>query len=476
MTALRRASCRVPQTPSGRLFRVTMALLLATTALGVWTAAAPAALPPIYHVYEIVLENESASTTFGPASPAPYLSKTLRAEGAYLPNYYGVGHESNDNYIAMISGQAPNAETQSDCQTYGDFPVNATGSFGQAQGAGCLYPSSVPTIASQFGSAGLTWRDYNESMGADPARESAVCGHPGVGSRDNTQSATTTDGYAARHDPFVYFHSIIDDTALCDTHVVNLDALPQDLANPDAPNYAFVTPDLCDDGHDASCAGGRPGGLAAADSFLRTWVPRITGSPGFRRGGGLLIITFDEAATSDTRACCGEIPGPGSPLPGINGPGGGDVGAVLLSPYIAPGTVSMQPYNHYSMLRSVEDLFRLGHIGYAALPGGRSLGSDVFACAPSAVPVAGAGKLPAGSEIQHVRLLRRGGVTQLTLASVGNSALRVLVSTPHRRATVIRRSLVPCRGYAVPLPAGHHHVVSVTASAGGGSQGIALHY
>ena len=60
-------------------------------------------------MFIIVLENESASTTFGPTSPAPYLSKTLTAQGAYLPNYYGTGHDSNDNYISMISGQAPNA-------------------------------------------------------------------------------------------------------------------------------------------------------------------------------------------------------------------------------------------------------------------------------------------------------------------------------------------------------------------------------
>ena len=78
-----------------------------------------------------------------------------------------------------------------------------------------------------------------------------------------------------------------------------------------------------------------------------------------------MIITFDEAATSDTSSCCGEIPGPDSPEPGVNGPGGGDVGAVLLSPCIAPGTVSTVPYNHYTMLRSVEDIFGLPHLGYA---------------------------------------------------------------------------------------------------------------
>jgi hypothetical protein len=355
----------------------------ATVALGLagLTTATPAsaALPPIGHVFIIVLENESASTTFGPGSPAPYLSGTLRAQGAYLPNYYGIGHESNDNYIAMVSGQAPSAQNQADCEFYDDLLPGTIGPGGQAQGSGCIYPSDVQTIGDQLAASGLTWRDYNESMGADSSREASECGHPGVNSVDNTQKATATDSYATRHNPFVYFHSIIDDTAVCNSHVVNLDLLPRDLATAaTTPNYVFITPDLCDDGHDSPCANGQPGGLAQADTFLRQWVPQITSSPAFVQQHGLLIITFDEAATSDATACCGEIPGPNSPSPGINGPGGGDIGAVALSPCIAPGTVSTTPYNHYTMLRSVEDMFGLPHLGYAGLSGETSFGSDVF--------------------------------------------------------------------------------------------------
>jgi hypothetical protein len=346
---------------------------------GVSASAAQAALPAIRHVFVIVLENESAATTFGASSPAPYLSKQLTAAGAYLPRYYAVGHQSNANYIAMISGQAPNVENQADCPLFADFTSTEVGAFGQNEGIGCVYPPDVPTIAGQLTAAGLTWRDYNESMGADPKRESAECGHPGIDSIDGTQSATATDQYATRHDPFVYFHSIIDDAAVCDSHVVNLDLLPRDLAAaPDTPNYVFVTPNLCHDGHDSSCAGAGPGGLGAADGFLRKWVPMITASPAFRGENGLLIITFDESDTTDADSCCGEIAGPGSPLPGIFGDGGGRVGAVLLSPCIAPGTVTHTAYNHYSMLRSVDDLFGLPHLGYAQLPGEVSFGSDVF--------------------------------------------------------------------------------------------------
>jgi phosphatidylinositol-3-phosphatase len=352
-------------------------------------AASAASLPPIRHVFIIVLENESASTSFGANSPAPYLAKTLTSEGAYLPNYHAIGHESNDNYIAMISGQAPNPQNQGDCQIFDDLEPGTIGSYGQATGQGCVFPADVPTIAGQLDRAGLTWRDYNQSMGADPTREAGVCAHPGVDQPDNTQSATAADQYATRHNPFVYFHSIIDDTTLCDTHVVNLNLLPQDLQSAaSTPNYVFITPDLCGDGHDATCANSsRPGGFAGIQQFLQQWVPMITGSPAFKTQNGLLIVTFDEADTSDTSSCCGEIAGPNSPSPGVNGPGGGDTGAVLLSPCIKPGTVSDVAYNHYSMLRSVEDIFGLAHIGYAQLPGEVSFGSDIFNRPCGSVPL-----------------------------------------------------------------------------------------
>jgi hypothetical protein len=366
-----------------RRLLVTLIALAAAWAVPAAASASPAA--PIQHVFTIVLENESASTTFGPGSPAPYLANTLRSQGAFLPNYYGIGHNSLDNYIAMISGQAPNPTTQSDCGTFSDF-VGAIGSGGQATGMGCVYPTGVQTLPGQLTAASRTWRSYNEDMGADPSRESATCGHPALNTQDKTQGATATDQYATRHDPFVYFHSIIDNQALCNSHVVNLDQLPHDLASASTtPNYAFITPDLCDDGHDAPCANGDPGGLTQVNTFLQKWVPMITGSPAFKQQNGLLIIIFDEAKTSDATSCCGEIPGPSSPSPGISGPGGGDTGAVLLSPCIAPGTVTQMKYNHYTMLRSVEDIFGLGHIGYASLAGETSFGSDIFtrACTPT---------------------------------------------------------------------------------------------
>jgi phosphatidylinositol-3-phosphatase len=392
------------------LRRALIAALL--VGLAVAAAASPALAAPVggksqvRHVFVIVLENESAAVTFGPDSPAPYLSKTLPTRGEFVPNYYGVGHASLDNYIAMISGQAPNPSTQADCGVFADFTAGgALGSFGQQPGSGCVYPSDVSTLPAQLAAAKFSWRDYNEDMGADPTRESATCGHPVVGQPDHTEAATATDMYASRHDPFVYFHSIIDNAALCNSHVVNLSDLPTDLSHVGGTrNFTFITPNLCDDGHDATCANGQSGGLPAADAFLKTWVPRITNSLAFKEDG-LLMVIFDEAAGGDSSSCCGEIPGPAAPEPGGTGAGGGRTGAVLLSPCITPGTVTQTAYNHYTMLGSVENIFGLTHLGYAGLPGSTYFGSDIYKrqCGP-APPTITRGGAAVGRGLPHGRL------------------------------------------------------------------------
>jgi hypothetical protein len=355
--------------------------LLATLLLA--CGAAPAAAPPpppIRHVFVVVLENEDASSSFGPDSPAPYLARTLTRQGGVLANYYATSHNSLGDYLTMISGQAPNPATQADCPVFTDLRPGTPAPFGQVRGAGCVYPRSVPTIAGQLRAAGLEWKGYMEDMGLDRRRDgAATCAHPAIGQPDRAQAATRTDQYATRHNPFVYFHSIIDDAAGCAARDVPLTRLPGDLARASrTPNLSFIVPDLCNDGHDEVCANGGPGGLRAADAWLRRWVPQITRSPAFRRDG-LLIVTFDEA-DADSSACCGEPTGPNTTNPGFRtpGPGGGRVGAVVLSPFVRPGTRSTVAYNHYSLLRSLEDVFGLAHLGYAAQDGLRPFGADVY--------------------------------------------------------------------------------------------------
>jgi hypothetical protein len=375
-----------------------LALALASLAVAMSAVCSPApasaSLPKIKHVWVIVLENEGYAATFGDPAADPYLAQTLPSEGALLTSYYATGHESNDNYISLVSGQPPNAQNQADCPQFDDFTGALMLSNGVEAGSGCVYPAEVHNIGNQLSARKLNWKAYMEDMGNDPNREAAACGHPALNSTDETQKAVAGDGYATRHDPFVYFHSVIDEQTYCDKHVVALGSpsgampaaalrgetgLATDLATlTKTPRFSFITPDLCDDGHDFPCTN-EPGGasaLADIDAFLETWVPKITASRAFLENG-LLEIVFDEAASSETESCCEEMPGPGSPEPGISGPGGGRVGAVLLSPFIRAGTVSATPYNHYSSLASWESIFGLPRLAYAAsVPS--TFGADVF--------------------------------------------------------------------------------------------------
>jgi phosphatidylinositol-3-phosphatase len=338
-----------------------------------------AAPPPIKHVFFLTLENEDADSTFGPASKAPYLSKTLRGQGLFLPNYFAIGHLSLPNYIAEISGQGPNPYTQADAPSFTDFAPGAPGPDGQALGQGAVYPASVKTIADQLDAKNLTWGGFMEDMGNSPSAPK-TCRHPAPGAQDDTQTAEVGDQYATRHNPYMYFHSIIDDQKKCDARVVPLDRLPVALASESStPNYSYISPNLCHDGHDEPCVDGQPGGMTSANLFLQEWVPKILSSPAFKKDG-LLMITLDEAESHDSSSCCGEKQGPNTPNNGATtqGAGGGRIGAVLLSPYIKPGSESKAEYNHYSMLRSFEDLFGLEHLGYAAQDGLKPFGDDVY--------------------------------------------------------------------------------------------------
>jgi hypothetical protein len=361
------------------LRRLVTALAGASLTLAI-PAASHAALPPVKHVFVIVLENKDYEDSFAADSKAPYLAKELTAQGQLLTQYFGTSHASLGNYLSMISGQAPNPQTQGDCNIgFNDIFPGIPVPDGQVLGTGCVYPRSVKTIADQLEAAGLSWKAYMQDMGNSPT-EPKTCRHPAIGAIDQTQSARVGDQYAVRHNPFVYFHSIIDDRARCNAHVVPLDRLPADLGSAaTTPAYSFISPNLCEDGHDAPCVDGRPGGLVSADAFLRTWVPQILASPAYAEGG-MVVITWDEGEIhpASSTSCCDEPSGPNTPLPGIFGPGGGRTGAVVLSPWTKPGSTNGQPYNHYALLRSVEDLFGLGHLGYAGQPGLRPFGDDVF--------------------------------------------------------------------------------------------------
>jgi len=413
-------------------------LLCAFAAVALFAAPAQAreaGVPDIQHVWIVVLENKDYKDTFGPDTEAPYLARGLTKAGELLPNYYGTSHLSLGNYVTMVSGQTSNPLTQSDCLYYNDVFPGTPVDNGQVLGLGCIYPRGVRTIANQLEDKGLTWRGYMEDMGNTPGQP-ATCRHPAVGTADPTQSARATDQYAVRHNPFVYFHDIID-FPTCRRNVVPLSQLTEDIKSPaTTPNFAFVTPDLCNDAHDASCADGGLGGLAASDVFLKLWVPRIIGSP----------------------------------RPGIGGPGGGRTGTVLISPYITPGRVNQTAYNHLGLLRSLEDIFNVGYLGFAAQSGLKAFGTDVYTNPAGAPPVkpppSGCVAASRGNPVAALRLRAR------ALTFRARRSVRVVITARLQggRTRVVKRlKLKACKHYSFLAP---RTVTRITISGAGRVQRI----
>jgi phospholipase C len=228
----------------------------------------------------------------------------LANEYGLATRYYGVSHPSLPNYLAMIGGNT--FGVQDDCTR-------------------CF--QAAPNLVDQLEASGITWRGYFESM----PRPCYVGDSP--------------DGlYAQKHNPFIYFDSIRNDLARCG-NIVPLDWLATDVAAGALPSLIWIGPNLRSSTHD--------GTIAEGDRWLATHLPALLHSPAFEPNG-LLVVTYDEG-DSDA-ACCGGRSG------------GGRIVTVVASPLSRRGYSSSTPFNHYSLLRTIEDSWGLDHLGHAGDP------------------------------------------------------------------------------------------------------------
>jgi hypothetical protein len=258
--------------------------------------AAPAAAPPAPHVMVIVMENREESDVIG-RPDAPYTT-SLANDYGQATHWYGVSHPSLPNYLAMISG--------SDQGVHDDRTS---------------YSFRGPTLVDELAQRGIGWKAYMEDM-------PSPCFGGG-----------SSGGYAKKHDPFMYFSSITGNPAQCG-RVVPHGQLPTDLAGGSAPPFIFVTPNLCDDGHDCS--------TATADSWLKGEMGMVMGSTWFKQGGSV-VITWDEGASSN--GCCG-------------GAAGGQIATIVVT---AAGHRRLDTAgDHYGMLRALEEDYGVGLLGSSA--------------------------------------------------------------------------------------------------------------
>ncbi len=243
------------------------------------------------------MENEETTSIIGNAS-APYINSLARNYGL-AASYYAVSHPSLPNYLALTAGST--FGIASDC-------------------TGCYI--SATNIADQVEAGGRSWKAYMESM---PSSCFIGDSYP----------------YMQKHNPFIYYDDIRTNAARCSSHVVPLTQLSTDLSAGTAPNFAWITPNMCNDMHDCS--------IATGDGWLSNFVPSILASSAFQNGG-VLFLTWDEGSSS--AGCCGNA-------------WGGQVASVVIAPNSIVGLRSLTTETHYSLLRTIEDAWGLASLGEA---------------------------------------------------------------------------------------------------------------
>jgi hypothetical protein len=261
--------------------------------------------PP--HVMVVVLENQEYDSVIG-NSAAPYLNKLTQQYGL-ATDYHARTHPSLPNYIDLIAGSTMNISSDcTDCSTDGD------------------------TLVDQLNKVGVHWTAY---MG----------GMPSVCFQGPEYPPGTYDGYAKKHNPFLYFDHLRTDPTACQNDVP-LSRLNDDVDKNTVTPFAWISPSLCDDGHNTNC------GISGADRWLNSNIPMILGSSWYAQGG-IVILTYDEGTSNSD--CCG-------------GAHGGKVATLVISKSTRAGQRLDTPVAHTGLLRTIEALYGVPYLRTAADP------------------------------------------------------------------------------------------------------------
>ena len=254
------------------------------------------------HVIWVWMENHSFNTIIG-SSAAPYIN-SLAQECGLATNYHNISHPSLPNYVAATSGLGLPGIRQfrTDCDPSRKCSTAAPSIFGQ----------------------GETWKAYEETMPSN-------C------------FGTNSGEYAVRHNPPPYFSTLSG----CTSFDVPYPQLATDLSAGTLPAFSFVTPNVIDDMHDGTIQDG--------DTWLANNLPTIFNSSEYQSGSTAVFITWDEGEGGKSNNCALNTTDVGC-----------QVATIVASPSTAPGTTSGTLFNHYSMLKTTEDLLGLPELGLAS--------------------------------------------------------------------------------------------------------------
>ena len=325
-------------------------------------------IPHLDHVFLIVMENHSLKEIIGSPN-TPFINQLTRSSNLAI-NYYAIGHPSLTNYLEIVGGSNfgivndnnPNWHNASH-DSRRNKPIAASGK--DAPTPARIAPfyiamASAPfvggTIGDQLAAAGNSWKTYQENTPASGDVD-------GVDYSDGMYSNLSTPGivnshyvqslYTAKHDPFVYFAHIQENSGPVNglRNVVGfagMNGLYADLGSGKAPNFSFIVPDLCHDMHGldngSPLCNNKATLLQMGDATVKTLVTAIQASRVWQQGNNAIIVLWDENDFSDTP---------------------NRVAAIIDTNYGGRKRTSSRPYNHFSLLKTLEAGFGLPCLNHA---------------------------------------------------------------------------------------------------------------
>jgi hypothetical protein len=338
-------------------------LLTAFCATAAWADSMTPAdrrVPPYAHIFVILEENKSYAQIVDPAA-APNIAG-LAARYGDATQFFAEVHPSEANYVALLGGDT--FSIHDDDAYYCHAGMTDTFCAGAARPGYADHTVTAGNLGDQLAAKGLSWKGYYENL-PEPGSLAVIASDPAF---DNGTRKTAL--YASKHSGFMNFASVQHDPRRA-AHIVGFGKLDADLASGRLPNFAVIVPNQCNEMHGlhgagipADCDGAlNPAGLIRrGDKVAGELVKRIQATAAWRSPERMaIVITFDEGSGKTREGCCAVTPDAPSNF------GGGHIPTVVITNHGPRGAKDPTPYNHYSLLRTIEDAFGITeHLGHAA--------------------------------------------------------------------------------------------------------------